>query len=95
MNCENKKTRADASEEKHLSGPFFAGKGEREIAEEKEGWIKKQHSFLSLFYGSEAAESRWGALRWRENPGEFRQETGKRRGGILSVPPCQTGENRI
>jgi hypothetical protein len=25
MNCENKKTRADASEEKHLSGPFFAG----------------------------------------------------------------------
>ena len=41
MNCENKKTRADASEEKHLSGPFFAGKGEREIAEEKEGWMKK------------------------------------------------------
>ena len=28
MNCENKKTRADALEEKHLSWPFFAGERE-------------------------------------------------------------------
>ena len=95
MNCENRKARADASEESICPGLSLRGKGEREIAEEKEGWMKKQHSFSSLFYGSAPGESRRSALRRREIPGDFRQETGKRWGGILSVPPCQTGENRI
>ena len=41
MNCENRKARADASEERICPGLSLRGKGEREIAEEKEGWMKK------------------------------------------------------